>query len=497
MAVQLVWFKRDLRVQDHRPLWEASQRGPCIFLYVYEDELLQSDEMDSSHQVFIQQSLKQLRHELAEIGGMLILRKGCMTEVLEVLYQTCPFEALWSHEETGNHITYMRDKQVAEWIQYHNLIWHEFPQTGVVRLLQNRDGWSRKWNQRMICSLIPTPSEVQSPKLKSGRLLSLKQLGLPPNNKTTIQVGDEQEASQVLDSFLSSRGVNYRKDMSSPVTAWEGCSRLSTYLSFGNISMKQVYQAVKQKQQEVRANKEEYDKRWLSSLQAYAGRLRWHCHFMQKLEDEPDIEFHNMNRAYDGLREEEFNQERFDAWCHGKTGYPMVDACMRALHQSGWINFRMRAMLVSFASYHLWLHWRPTSVYLAKHFLDFEPGIHFSQAQMQSGTTGINAVRIYSPIKQVTDHDPEGVFIKQYVPELEGVPNEYLPQPHTMPHDVQVKSSCIIGKKYPEPVVNHSIAYNAARQRIYARKRSAEAKSESQKIYKKHGSRRRLNPKVK
>ena len=100
---------------------------------------------------------------------------------------------------------------------------------------------------------------------------------------------------------------------------------------------------------------------------------------MQKLEDEPEIEFRNFNRAYDGLREDEFNDEYFEAWCHGRTGYPMVDACMRALHQTGWINFRMRAMLVSFASYHLWLHWRQPALYLARLFLDYEPGIHYSQ----------------------------------------------------------------------------------------------------------------------
>ena len=96
------------------------------------------------------------------------------------------------------------------------------------------------------------------------------------------------------------------------------------------------------------------------ALTGFSGRLRWHCHFMQKLESEPAIEFHNFARAYDGLREGEFNEAYFDAWRLGMTGYPMVDACMRSLVATGWLNFRMRAMLVSFASYHLWLHWRQT-----------------------------------------------------------------------------------------------------------------------------------------
>ena len=132
----------------------------------------------------------------------------------------------------------------------------------------------------------------------------------------------------------------------------------------------------------------------------------------------------------------------------------------------------MRAMLMSFASYHLWLHWRPTSVVLATQFLDFEPGIHFSQAQMQSGTTGINAVRIYSPTKQVHDQDPRGVFIRRYVPELEGIPDAYLAEPWKMPPLEQIACGIVIGKTYPPPIVDHAEAVAEAKRRIFAKRRS-------------------------
>jgi deoxyribodipyrimidine photo-lyase len=203
------------------------------------------------------------------------------------------------------------------------------------------------------------------------------------------------------------------------------------------------------------------------------------------------LEFHNQARIYDGLREDPFNQDYFDAWCAGKTGYPLVDACMRALHRGGWINFRMRAMLMSFASYHLWLHSRPTSLYLAKQFLDYEPGIHYPQAQMQAGVTGINAIRIYSPTKQVKDQDPEGLFIRRMVPELAHVPKAYLAEPHLMDENIQSTSGCIIGKDYPAPIVEHKTAVKAAKDRIYAIRKTQEAKVERQKVYAKHGSRRR------
>jgi deoxyribodipyrimidine photo-lyase len=325
-------------------------------------------------------------------------------------------------------------------------------------------------------------------------------LGLPSSQHSEIQSGGSQAAKSTLDSFLEVRGVNYRADMSSPVTGWQGCSRLSPHLAYGCLSLRTVHQAVQARVAELRKEQRAglpVDRRWFGSLASFAGRLRWHCHFMQKLEDEPRIEFENFSRAFDGMREDfsetEEARQRLLRWQQGQTGYPMVDACMRAVAATGWLNFRMRAMVASFSAYHLWLHWREPARHLARCFLDFEPGIHYSQMQMQSGTTGINTLRIYSPAKQALDQDPLGKFIRRWVPELAKVPDSWLPQPELMSIEMQRRTGCLIGVDYPAPIVQHAEAVRQARERLSAVRRSSGARAESRRVLKKHGSRKKPN----
>ena len=478
--MRLVWFKRDLRVHDHAPLLRAASQGEVVCLFVYEDELLQAPDFDPSHAVFLEQSLGELHRQLEQRGVPLVCRRGSLPQVLEELHQQWPFTSLWSHQETGNQLTYQRDLRVGRWCRQHGIDWHELPQSGVIRRLKSRDGWSRRWEERMRAGLLPAPERLQGPALV-GPVLSLAELGLPPSAKPEAQPGGESAARDCLQSFLRQRGVNYAKDLSSPNTGWQGCSRLSPYLAFGNISLREVYQRTLKAALEHKARRS--DPRWGRSLQAFVSRLHWRCHFIQKLEDQPDLEFHNMARSYDGLRENEFRDDYFQAWCQGKTGYPLVDACMRALLATGWINFRMRAMLMSFASYHLWLHWRPTALHLARHFLDFEAGIHYPQAQMQSGTTGINALRMYNPIKQTYDQDPQGQFLRRWLPELARVPLPYLAEPHKLP-----PAQRHLRQDYPDPLVDHQRATAQARARMGAVR--GQHPEESRQVLQRHGSRK-------
>ena len=304
--MQVVWFKRDLRVSDHQPLASASAFGECLCLYVYEPELVQSSEFDASHLNFINESLTELNRRLKELGGRFTFRVGSMPGVLDELHcQHGGIDAIWSHEETGNKVTFDRDRRVARWARDHGVTWNEIPQNGVVRRLRTRDGWSRQRSAFMKRPVTATPTLICTPtSVPAGSIQSPDQLGLSPTEKTELQVGGEAVGQQVLDDFLSSRGENYNNEMSSPVTAWNSCSRLSPYLAWGCLSMKSVTHALHDRQAELRARKKtgESTGGWLMSLKAYESRLSWHCHFMQKLEEQPRLEIDDLHPGGRRLR---------------------------------------------------------------------------------------------------------------------------------------------------------------------------------------------------
>ena len=480
----LVWFKRDLRQDDHAPLAAAQHFESALGLYIIEPEWRSSPEFSSIHLQFALDSLASLRQSLAARGLPLLVRVGAATEVLAALQAEIGFTHLLSHEETGPMWTYARDKAVAAWCAECGVRWQEWTQSGVVRRLRTRFGWAKRWQARMDAPILAAEGGFAgAPGVALEDLPSLQTLGLQPDAKA-VQAGSEAHAWAELGDFLDGRGRDYRRAMSSPLTAADACSRLSPHLAFGTISMRAVHQATEH------AIAHTSDRTLAKALRSFSGRLRWHCHFMQKLEDQPSIEFDNFARVCDGLRENDFDATRFEAWCAGQTGYPMVDACMRSLTATGWLNFRMRAMLVSFASYHLWLHWRPTGIFLARQFLDFEAGIHWSQMQMQSGTTGINTLRMYSPTKQAQDQDPDGAFIRHWVPELARVPLPYLAEPWKMNDTLERMAGCVVGRDYPAPIVDDKTAVKAAKDRLYGLRKTPQARAEADAVQSRHGSRK-------
>lgn len=484
----VVWFKRDLRVHDHVALLAGAQRGRVLCLYVIEPSVWAEPDAAAQHFAFLLESLRVLHTALRRVGGRLEVVTGEVATVLARLHQCAPFSHLESHQETGNARTFARDKEVAELCKRLHVRWTEHAQFGVVRRLRSRDEWHAAWETHMRSPVLSAPSSLSCVALPWERVKAPtpQALGLTQRDPPHRQRGGRALALETLQNFLQVRSAQYSGGISSPLSAVSACSRLSPYLALGCISMREAVRSTRAAREALPAGAA-WQRRGLTS---FLSRLHWHCHFIQKLESEPAIETENMHRGYDGLRELEWSDARFEALRQGQTGWPLVDACVAMLRETGWLNFRMRAMLVSVASYPLWLHWRPVGLWLAQQFLDYEPGIHWSQMQMQAGTTGINTTRVYNPIKQARDHDPKGEFVRRWLPYMQNVPDAWLFEPWRMPEEVQLRTGLRVGVEIPLPVVDLAEATRVAKARLHARRGEPKVRAANVAVVKRHGSRR-------
>ena len=477
----IVWFKRDLRLLDHEPLVNAiTTDQKVLLLYSFEPFWTKDKHYSKKHFDFIKQSLADLQNQLNSFDTKILVVQAEIIPLFEKLQNTEAISAIFSYQETGMQITYTRDKKVAKWCKKHRINWQESIQNGVLRGLKNREGWRDNWVHHI-------NQPIAIPKMEEGWFFSIAEvddviashfnvISLHIDVSPYLQRGGTTHAKKYLDSFLTSRIKGYNANYSKPSTSRLHSSRLSPYVAWGNLSVRQICKYAAAHKNSVQNKR---------NLNSFLSRMRWQAHFIQKFEMEIEMEFQSLNAGYRQLvKKKEPHLQK--AWREGKTGVPLVDAAMRCLMVTGFVNFRLRALLASFFTHLLWQPWQDCTEHLAQHFLDFEPGIHFPQLNMQSGETGVNTIRIYNPVKNSKEHDPEGVFIKKWIPELAKLPSAYIHEPWLIPEMELQFLGFNLGVDYPYPIVDIHKMRVFASDALYSFKKRNTVKNDGKRIVKKH-----------
>jgi deoxyribodipyrimidine photo-lyase len=373
----------------------------------------------------------------AQHGSFIHILQAEAKEVFNYLATSFEVNCLLSYRESGTQLTWERDKWVQNFCTQHKIEWIQFQRDGIQRGIQHRKDWEKRWFEAITAK--PFQNEIAQNCLQVEHPFIMDadfQLSLQSYPKS-FQPAGESYAWRYLNSFVLDRGAQYHKFISKPAESRKSCSRLSPYLAWGNLSIRQVYQYVKGHEAFAR-NK--------FAFEGMLTRLRWHCHFIQKFEMECSYETLCINKGYEALQ----HTNRADfllAWKEGRTGFP-----------------------------------------LAQLFLDYEPGIHYPQFQMQAGTTGINTIRMYNPIKQSIEHDTKGVFIKAWVAELKNVHENFIHEPWKMTILEQELYGVKLGMEYPFPIVDIETAGSLARDKIWGHRNHPLVQAESKRIVLKHTS---------
>jgi deoxyribodipyrimidine photo-lyase len=506
----IYWHKRDLRLLDNPALGlslELCREKDLEFLPIFglETDLINDPKTRYEFSEFYQYGFASAaiplyrNYEYFGIRAQLFYEP--VLDLLERLNKEKKIKILVSHQEHGTDGTFARDKAIHSFCKKHNIEWHQIAPSGVIRNLKSRDQRDKLVKEYLNGKVLPIPnfqgikqqvtdktinknkdvdSNQETPsrgatKWRGTEIIKMfEQIQSDIGPKYNLQPTSEKAALACLESFTTSRAVGYRGGISSPNKAFESGSRLSQYLAFGSVSLRYVTQYF---WTQIKLTE---NKKIRAGILAAMQRLHWREHFIQRLEISPNMPDTAIHPDYDKIT---YDNQYLENYKTGTTGEPLIDACIRCLNATGFINFRMRAMLVSYGIFGLDIDWREIGKFLATIFYDYEPGIHWSQIQMQAGVTGINTIRVYGPHKQLLDQDPDCIFVKKWIPELSELSTDQIQ------NYLKVSLSVLTAAQYPDPIVEFKSASKINKAKTYG-VRSVTTKESSQKVFVKHGSRK-------
>ena len=451
--MQLVWFRRDLRLNDNEIVCKACQDKEVLPLFIIDPLFYQQPEIASCRVKFLFESLENLDSNLKKRGSQLYLFEGNSVNIIQQLTRSLlslgKHPKLYFNRDVQVDYGINRDRQILDQYQQQGLEVH----LGLNNFLQETENYDTLWldyHEYQQQSLHPTPQFINTPQLN----LDLPQLTIAQlrqkyrrflEAESYRYLGGEDNAKGALNSFVSHRYQGYHWKMSRPMQAMGGAtSHLSAHLTFGTISTRTVYQSVTAAVEALPPKSKD-----VYSLKAFLDRLRWHDKFSQRHYFHPELAFRNRYPEFDDwYRDRELKGEKlelFQAWCEGRTGYPMVDASMRQLNSMGWMNFRTRAMCVTFLCINCGVSWHHGARYFMSKLVDGNIAINHWQWQAQAGVTNpmSSTFRIYNPTKNLQDKDPTLQFVRCWIPELK---NYSLKQ--------VLEGKYISASNYPRPILD-------------------------------------------
>jgi len=412
--MNLVLVQRDIRIFDHQPLAEAAKIGEVLPLYVVEPSVWSETELSARHFQFVLESLEELSVQIQDLGGELFFAFGEMDAVLSELLNKYESITLYAHNET------IIKSRISHWVEQNNQKLFTY---GMKFEDVSEKGFKSRWTANLKKPIIDVPKRIQKPSFIPELLFTdFKRFRNFKVNGSKIrfgQQGGELKAIETLESFLKNRFANYIINHDKPLPSSLSSSRLSAYLTWGNISERMIYQKTIERLQTCSDEEKCQLEEFLSNLYARAKII----HLAK--EYQVDAEMRALRKTW--------NEEWYQLWADGKTGIPIIDAAMRSVYKTGWLNFNLRAMVISFICNTLLLDCRKPSIALAELFLDYEPAIHNFYVQKQAGLFEQHKVKWINPIKFGKQHDPDGAFIRRYVTELSNVPAEFIHEPWLYP----------------------------------------------------------------